>query len=209
MHDELLRTCYLKLGDVDAASKIVLAAPSALCIDAPANPDGSAPPTVPISRNLLACADDPSEMLAAVCSLEAPEAAEALAAHGVLIARSLPRETGGVVIALCDGTYSPTSLADAAAGRLAAARDERGDPRGSNRTKYPISLFANAFMENPKLFRLILSHCRRNECVLTPMLRRTLLELTLDEWNAARRTGDAQVEKLRHDEAIVVSFQWR
>ena len=34
------------------------------------------------------------------------------------------------------------------------------------------------------------------------MLRRTLLELTLDEWNAAKRTGDMQVQKLRHDEAI-------
>ena len=47
-------------------------------------------------------------------------------------------------------------------------------------------------MENPKLFRLILSHCGRNDCVLTPMLRRTLLELTLDEWNSARRTGDVR-----------------
>ena len=36
------------------------------------------------------------------------------------------------------------------------------------------------------------------------MLRRTLLELTLDEWNAAKRTGDMQVQKLRHDEAILV-----
>ena len=36
------------------------------------------------------------------------------------------------------------------------------------------------------------------------MLRRTLLELTLDEWNAAKRTGDMQVQKLRHDEAISV-----
>ena len=60
-------------------------------------------------------------------------------------------------------------------------------------------------MENPKLFRLILSHCRRNECVLTPTLRRTLLELTLDEWNAAKRTGDGELEKLRYDEAIAVS----
>ena len=36
------------------------------------------------------------------------------------------------------------------------------------------------------------------------MLRRTLLELTLDEWNAAKRTGDMQVQKLRRDEAISV-----
>jgi len=204
VHDELLRTCYLKLGDVDAASKIVLASSSNPCADAPMNPDGSELPTVPISRDLLACADDPSEMLAAVCSLDAPEAAEALVAHGVMIARSLPRETAGVVIALCDGTYSPTALADAAAGRPAVGRNEYGEASGLKCTKYPISLFANAFMENPKLFRLILAHCRRNDCVLTPMLRRTLLELTLDEWNAAKRTGDTQVEKLRHDEAIVM-----
>ena len=53
-----------------------------------------------------------SEMLAAICSLNAPDAVEALVTHGVLIARSLPRETAGVVIALCDGSYSPTAMAD-------------------------------------------------------------------------------------------------
>ena len=46
-------------------------------------------------------------MLAAICSFNAPDAVEALV-HGVLIARSLPRETAGVVSALCDGSYSPT-----------------------------------------------------------------------------------------------------
>lgn len=95
VHNELLKTCYLKLGDVDAASRIILAS-SALC-DAPAlNPDGTEVATVPISRNLLACADNPAEMLAAICSLNPPEAVKALVAHGVLIARSLPRETAGV-----------------------------------------------------------------------------------------------------------------
>eukprot|EP00571_Detonula_confervacea_P014445 CAMPEP_0172306174 /NCGR_PEP_ID=MMETSP1058-20130122/7296_1 /TAXON_ID=83371 /ORGANISM="Detonula confervacea, Strain CCMP 353" /LENGTH=1547 /DNA_ID=CAMNT_0013017977 /DNA_START=1 /DNA_END=4644 /DNA_ORIENTATION=- len=208
VHDELLRTCYLKLGNVDAASKIILTSASspqsALCDDAPAlNPDGSSVSTVPISRNLSACADDPSEMLAAICSLDAPAAVAALVAHGVLIARSLPRETAGVVIALCDGSYSPTAMADAAAGRATSTTmaEEGGNYYCD---KYPISLFANAFMENPKLFRLILSHCRRNDCVLTPMLRRTLLELTLNEWNSAKRTGDGQVQKLRHDEAIMM-----
>ena len=88
-----------------------------------------------------------------------------------------------MVIALCDGSYSPTAMADAAAGREGNAKQCE---------KYPISLFANAFMENQKLFRLILSHCRRNDCVLTPMLSTTLLELTLDEWNAAKWTGDMQ-----------------
>ena len=191
VHDELLRTCYLKLGNVDAASKIILSSRD----DASAvlGPDGLEVPTVPISRNLLASSDNPSEMLAAICSLSAEEAVKALVAHGVFIARSLPRETAGVVIALCDGSYSPTDMADAAAGR---------DGNETKCDKYPISLFQNAFIENPKLFRLILSHCRRNDCVLTPMLRRTLLELTLDEWGAAKRTGDMRAQKLRHDEAI-------
>jgi len=193
VHDELLRTCYLKLGKVDAASMIILSSRD----DASAvlGPDGLEVPTVPISRNLLASSDNPSEMLAAICSLSAEEAVKALVAHGVFIARSLPRETAGVVIALCDGSYSPTDMADAAAGR---------DGNETKCNKYPISLFQNAFMENPKLFRLILSHCRRNDCVLTPMLRRTLLELTLDEWGAAKRTGDMRTQKLRHDETITL-----
>ena len=44
VHDELLRTCYLKLGDVDAASKIILTNNDAM---ASLNPDGSEVPTVP------------------------------------------------------------------------------------------------------------------------------------------------------------------
>eukprot|EP01082_Thalassiosira_pseudonana_P011755 g9807.t1 g9807 contig4:623643-624332(+) len=184
VHDELLRTCYLKLNDHESAGKIILSSPNAGDGGVvPLNPDGSEVSTVSISRNLLACADDPSEMLAAICSLEAPEAAQALVSHGPMLARSLARETAGVVIALCDGTYSPTALADAAAGR-SASQQNRDD--GLMCEKYPICIFANSFMENPKLFRLILSHCRRNECILTPTLRRTLLELTLDEWNAAK-----------------------
>lgn len=96
---------------------------------------------------------------------------------------------------------------DAAAGRERPGGDaSAGDAaRGNGRCeRYPIGLFANAFMENPRLFRLILSHCRRNDCVLTPALRRTLLELTLDEWNAAGRTGDARMRKTRRDEAIAM-----
>ncbi|KAL7480003.1 hypothetical protein ACHAW6_005715 [Cyclotella cf. meneghiniana] len=206
VHDDLLRTCYLKLNDHESASKIILTSSSSAdaMLAPPLNPDGSEIPTVSISRNLLACADDPSEMLAAICSLEAPAAAEALVAHGPILARSLARETAGVVIALCDGTYSPTALADAAAGRTLGSKQVDADNNGRVCEKYPISLFANAFLENPKLFRLILSHCRRNDCVLTPMLRRTLLELTLDEWNASKRTGDVELEKLRHDEAITI-----
>lgn len=211
MHDDLLRTCYLKLGDVDAASKIILtpSSSSSPCDDVapfPVNPDGSEVTAVPILRNLLACADDPSEMLSAICSLYPTDAVEALVAHGVLIARSLPRETAGVVIALCEGTYLP-SVADSAAGRsLSAGTRSSGEGSGIKLKceKYPMSLFVNAFMENPKLFRLILSHCRRNGSFLTPMLRRTLLELTLDEWNTGKRMGDVHVQKLRRDEAIMV-----
>ncbi len=95
VHNELLRTCYLKLGDADAASRTILESSSSR--DVPAlNPDGTEVPIVSISRNLLARADNPSEMLAAICSLHPPEAVKALVAHGVLIARSLPRETAGV-----------------------------------------------------------------------------------------------------------------
>jgi len=201
VHNELLRTCYLKLNDPESAGKIILTASSNRDEATPLLRDSSGSHTISISRNLLACADNPSEMLAAICSFEAPETVQALVAHGPILARSLPRETAGVVIALCDGTYSPTALADAAAGRPATKEDGDNAPACE---KYPISLFANSFIENPKLLRLILSHCRRNECVLTPMLRRTLLELTVDEWNAAKRTGDNDLEKLRYDEAITL-----
>jgi hypothetical protein len=207
VHDEMLRTCYLKLNDHESASKIILS-PSASgdgMVPPPLNPDGSEVATVSISRSLLASADDPSEMLAAICSLEAHDCVEALVLHGPMLARSLARETAGVVIALCDGTFSPTALADAAAGRTVRSTD--GEEKGlACERRYPISLFANSFLENPKLFRLILSHCRRNDCVLSPMLRRTLLELTLEEWNAAKRIGDGEVERHRHDEAITVSL---
>jgi hypothetical protein len=209
VHDQLLRTCYLKLGDVDAASKIMTSSSSpSLTSDAATtpfsiNPDGSELSTVPISRNFLASADDVSEMLSAICSLYPPEAVEALVKHGVLIARSLPRETAGVVIALCEGSYSPSVMADAAAGPSVMAQSGTDDKKFKCE-KYPISLFVNAFMENPKLLRLILSHCRRNDLVLTPMLKRTLLELTLDEWNVGKRIGDVHVQKLRRDEAIML-----
>ena len=199
VHDELLRTCYLKLNDPESAGKIIVRSRSSINgVSFPRNSDGTEAPSVPISRNIHA-SDDPSEMLSAICSLEAPEAAEALVTHGSLLARSLPRETAGVVIALCDGSYSPTALADAAAGRPSVTDSQRDDAY-----KYPISLFSNAFQENPKLLRLILSHCRRNNCAVTPMLRRTLLELTLDEWSAAKRTGDSHVERTRHMEAMMM-----
>jgi len=49
---------------------------------------------------------------------------------------------------------------------------------------------------------MILAHCNRNRCYLTPSLRRTLLELTLADWNNAKRSGDTETERLRRKEAI-------
>ena len=140
-------------------------------------------------------------MHSTICALPAHAAASALAAHGADLVRSLPRETAGVVIALCDGTYSPAaaapSPADAAAGPPGAA--EGGCER------YPVSLFAGSFVENPRLLRLVLSHCRRGGGGLDGGLRRSLLELTLEEWRAAERSGDARARRLRRDEAMSVS----
>ncbi|KAL7550009.1 hypothetical protein ACHAWF_014291 [Thalassiosira exigua] len=214
VHDELLRTCYLKLGDVESASRIVLASSSSSSERAavPREADGSEARTISVSSRsggLLARADDPSEVLAAICALPAPEAAEALAVHGARVARSLPRETAGVVVALCDGTFAPADAADAAAGGATTVGGAEGEGAASGAgggrcDRYPVSLFANAFLENPRLLRLVLAHCRRNDRVLTPSLRRTLLELTLDEWSAAQRTGDSRAEKLRHDEAVAM-----
>ena len=81
----------------------------------------------------------------------------------------------------------------------------KDDVRPKRCTPYPFHLFASAFVESPKVLRLILAHCNRNKCPLTPSLRRSLLELTLAEWNDARRTGDTEAEKLRRKEAITVS----
>ena len=199
VHDELLRTCYLKLNDPESAGKIIVRSSSSInAVSFPLNPDGTQAPSVPISRNIHV-SDDPSEMLSAICSLQAPEAVEAIVTHGSSLARSLPRETAGVVIALCDGSYSPSALADAAAGRPSVT-----DSQKDGAYKYPFSLFSNAFQENPKLLRLILSHCRRNNCALTPILRRTLLELTLDEWSAAKRSGDSHIERTRQMEAMML-----
>ena len=76
------------------------------------------------------------------------------------------------------------------------------DDRERSCDPYPVHVFTSAFLENPKILRLILTHCNRNKCYLTPSLRRTLLELTLAEWNQAKRTGDMEAEKMRRKEAI-------
>jgi hypothetical protein len=129
-------------------------------------------------------------------------------AHGASLARVMPRETAGVVVSLCLGTYSPLALAEAASAAAAEANkmlEFAVDERERTCEPYPVRIFCSAFLDNPKILRLILAHCNRNKCHLTPSLRRTLLELTLAEWNQAQRAGDTEGEKLRHREAIAVS----
>ena len=194
VHNELLRTCYLKLNDTDAAEAITASGSTSI----------SKASLIPILSNLSA---NPKEALATICSLDAEQAAEILVIHGTSLARVLPRETAGIVISLCFGTYSPKTLADAAIrdvtdlNRLIeyAAGDQ---PNACE--PYPVHLFASAFIEHPRMLRLILAHCNRKKFPLTPSLHRTLLELTLAEWNHAKRTGDTEAEKLRHKEAIAV-----
>eukprot|EP00537_Pseudo-nitzschia_pungens_P000355 CAMPEP_0172358684 /NCGR_PEP_ID=MMETSP1060-20121228/2976_1 /TAXON_ID=37318 /ORGANISM="Pseudo-nitzschia pungens, Strain cf. cingulata" /LENGTH=1206 /DNA_ID=CAMNT_0013080003 /DNA_START=173 /DNA_END=3793 /DNA_ORIENTATION=- len=189
VHNELLRTCYLKLNDTEAAEAI--AAFSSRSMD-----------TESLSTMV---AKSPKDALATICSFHAPEAAEALAVYGASLARLLPRETAGLVVSLCLGTFSPQKLAESQASMMANAKkllEQPVDDRDRACDAYPVHVFAPAFLENPKILRLILTHCNRNKCYLSPSLRRTLLELTLAEWNQAKRTGDLEAEKTRRKEAI-------
>ena len=194
VHNELLRTCYLKLNDTEAADAIA------------ASLSSSVTSKNSLSSILSNLSNSPKEALATICSLGARQVAEIMVVHGASLARALPRETAGVVLALCLGTYSPKALADAAVTDAAPLRKliEAHEDKERTHEPYPAHLFASAFVENPKMLRLILAHCNRSKCFLTPSLRRTLLELTLDEWNQAKRVGDIETEKLRHKEAIAV-----
>ena len=130
--------------------------------------------------------------------------------HGASLARLLPRETAGLVVSLSLGTFSPKKFSESAASILADAKkmlEYAHDEKTRSHEPYPVHLFASAFMENPKMLRLILAHCNRHKCPLTPSLRRTLLELTLAEWNQAKRAGDTEAEKIRRREAIAVSLR--
>jgi hypothetical protein len=194
VHNELLRTCYLKLNDPESAEAI------------------AAFPSRSMDTESLSSVvtSSPKDALAMICSFEAPQAAEALATHGASLARLLPRETAGLVVSLCLGTFSPRKFSESSAGILADAKkmlEHAADEATQECEPYPVHLFAFAFMENARMLRLILSHCNRNRCPLTPSLRRTLLELTLSEWNQAKRTGDTEAEKLLRKEAITVSGQ--
>lgn len=194
VHIELLRTCYLKLNDSAAADS--LGSTGSRSID-----KGS------LATIISKIPTHPKEAVANICSLEASQTAEILVVHGASLARALPRETAGLVISLCVGTYSPKSLANAAlvdSTDLKKMLDRKVDESEQTSKPYPVHLFASAFIENPKILRLILAHCNRNKCPLTPSLRRTLLELSLLEWNQAKRSGDTEAEKLRHREAIAV-----
>ena len=152
----------------------------------------------------------PKDALAMICSFEAPQAAEALATHGASLSRLLPRETAGLVVSLCLGTFSPKKFAELSSTAILADAKKILGHSWSEGVKeceqYPVHLFASAFMENARMLRLILSHCNRHRCPLTPSLRRTLLELTLAEWNQAKRMADTEGEKVLRKEAITVSF---
>lgn len=189
VHNELLRTCYLKLNDPESAEAI--AAFTSRSMD-----------TESLSNMV---ANSPKDALATICSFEAPQAAEALVVYGATLARLLPREAAGLVVSLCLGNFSPRKLSESSATIMADAKKLLESPisEGDRACEpYPVHIFASAFMENPRMLRLILSHCNRNKCFLTPSLRRTLLELTLAEWNQAKRTCDTEAEKLRRKEAI-------
>jgi len=191
VHNELLRTCYLKLNDVESAEAIAISAVLNRSVD-----------SVSLSTMVT---KSPKDALATICSFDAREVAEALAVYGAALARLLPRETAGLVVSLCFGTFSPRKLSESQATTMANAKKFLEHPTDGSELSceaYPVHIFASAFMENPKILRLILTHCNRNKCYLTPCLRRTLLELTLAEWNQAKRTGDMESEKMRKKEAI-------
>jgi hypothetical protein len=192
VHIELLRTCYLKLNDVTMADQLSASLSKAM------NPKNS----VTLVSELL---HNPIEALSTLCSFDAPQAVEVLKTHGVTLAKSLPKETAGVVISLCDGVYTPTSVS----GSDATKRDilkESLEPSDRSRTcdYYPVHLFSSAFLESPKLLRVILSHCYKNRREMTPALKRMLLELTLEEWNIAKKSKDVDKETMRRDEAIAM-----
>ena len=191
MHSELLKTCYLKLHKTDAAERLATELSSTLesskCISA-------------LSSSL----HNPSEALSIVCSFEAPYAVEALTQYGATLARTLPRETAGLVMRLCDGTYTPSILANNSETAMHAETKSSTIDRPVVSDKYPAHLFSNSFLENSKLLRMILAHCYQKKCILSSELKRTLLELTLEEWNAAKRVDDAELMKTRHKDAMSV-----
>ena len=196
--NELLRSCYLKLNDTSAAEKIAGTLSKTMDVSC----------RISLVTNLL---HNPTEALATLCSFEAPLAVEALIKHGVTLVRALPRETAGIVVSLCDGTYEPSVSSSSNLSESFRNRRKEGDlverfeanlNKPSACEKYPMELFSPGFAENPKLLRLILAHCFRNKFVLNQSLKRTLLELTLEEWNSAKRSQNSRLKEARRSEAI-------
>ena len=192
VHIELLKTCYLKLNDVAMADKIS----ASLSKSTNSNTCNS------LVSNLL---HSPAEALATLCSFDAPQAVEALKTHGAALAKALPKETAGIVISLCDGVYTPSSAAASSNIKRDLFKESlEATDLPVTCELYPIHLFSSAFLENPKLLRVILAHCEKNKRIMNPSLRRMLLELTLEEWNSAKRSKDSDRETLRRQEAIAM-----
>ena len=210
-HDELLKTCYIKLGDPESADRITLSGPAATA--------RSGRDACDEVESLLADSRS-KDAIAVLCSLDPDAAAKCLSSAGLgsSLVRASPREIAGIVLALCDGTFSPVGLAgtatpsagDAAAGGESGpvpaplSEDSVNNPGvGSGGMKrYPPHLFANSFLEHPKLLRLLLSTCRARKCTLPPDLKRALLELTLGEWSSARSNGDSAQERRKRAEVM-------
>lgn len=223
MHNDLLRTCYLKLNDTDAAEAIgitTVSSPSSLA-SPPLSSTKASNVSIAMASVLSNLTLNPKEALATVCSLEAHQAAEVMMIHGASLARAFPRETAGVILSLCLGTFSPKALSEVSIVNnptalykllqyntnttISTTTTNVGD-QPMLCDPFPAQIFLpRTFVEHPKMLRLVLAHCNRNKCPLTPELRRTLLELTLSEWNRSKRSGDTESEKLRYKEAIAVS----
>ena len=65
------------------------------------------------------------------------QAEEELIVHGATLARALPRETAGLALSLCDGTFSPNALADSDGNAKANKKD---DEKATGKTDIYISL---------------------------------------------------------------------
>ena len=67
------------------------------------------------------------------------QAAKALIVHEAILARALPRETAGLLLSLCDGTFSPNALADSDGN---AKTNKKDDEKATGKTDIYISLLS-------------------------------------------------------------------
>jgi len=190
-HAELLRTCYLKLNDKESATELdksLKLVKSRLEVGDGDADDGNG--------NASDCSDlptNPAEALRYLCTLQGEEVATSLLANGANLARSLPKETAGLVMSLCDGTFKTKKLHTATTSSTLPTQ---------TLVRYGVDLFSHVFVHHPKLFRIILSHCRRKHCRLNLEMRRALLELTLEEW-AERREEQQEGEQQEQEENTI------